>query len=254
MKKTLICLGIILALAALPGQGPPIEKVLEDFVRDFKRDPAAGDRPVTFGIRIAEEGEWQVAIDGSGRVELKSGLPASPAFYYVTDRQTLDLIHQNRISALTAMGRARMSDPAPMDLGFMEGFVPGPEFMGWIAEFTFHFWTRGIPEIVDFGPDTRSRTVHGAQAKVLYYREGLRSSWYQVRQGQHINAHPEDQTNPFPTLVIMTAGELSARIGGRALTLRKDSCLVIPAGVSHEFWNDNARPAEFIIVMFGEGA
>jgi uncharacterized RmlC-like cupin family protein len=126
--------------------------------------------------------------------------------------------------------------------------------VGWAVKFTFHFWTRGLPEIVGFGPDTRSRLVHGAQAKVLYYEKGLRSGWYQIRKGQHVNADPGDQKNPFPTLVIMIKGTAKARIGGKPIELKPGTCLHIPRGVTHEFWNDRDEPAECIIVMFGIGA
>ena len=107
-------------------------------------------------------------------------MPSVPSLYYVTDSRTLGMIHRGEMSALTAMGRARMSEKTPMDFGFMEGFQPDSGFVGWAVKFTFHFWTRGLPEIVRFGPETRSRLVHGAQAKVLYYEKGLRSGWYQA--------------------------------------------------------------------------
>ena len=30
--------------------------------------------------------------------------------------------------------------------------------------------------------------------------------------------------------------------------------MLVPGGVTHEFWNPNEDAAEFIILMFGEGA
>ncbi|MCK4942651.1 MAG: cupin domain-containing protein [Candidatus Aminicenantes bacterium] len=254
MRKLIGIIFIFLCLTGLWGQDMSTRDMLEFFVRDFKTDPAAMDRPVTFGIKIKDKGDWQVMVDGKGGVELKMGMPAAPSMYYITDYKTLLMIYRGQMSALTAMGRARMSEKTPMDFGFMEGFQPGPDFVGWGVKFTFHFWTRGTPEIIRFGEDTRSRFVHGALAKVLYYEKGLRSGWYQIKKGHHVNADPKDQKNPFPTLIIMIKGAARARIGGKLIELKKESCLHIPPGVTHEFWNDNEEPAECIIVMFGTGA
>jgi mannose-6-phosphate isomerase-like protein (cupin superfamily) len=254
MNKILVCLLVIVPFCGLQAGTVSTKTILETFVEDFRSDPMAKDRDVTFGIRIKDKEDWHVVIDGLGGVVLHEGMPEEPTFYYVTDPETLDLIYQGKMSALTAMGRARMSDQTPLDFGFMEGFQPTPELLGWGVKFSFHFWTKGTPEMVDFGENTLSRFVHGAQAKILYYEQGLRSSWYQIRKGQHINSNPEEQTNPFPTLIVMIKGEAQAAIGGKSVVLKSGTCLHIPAGVTHEFWNNKEEAAEFIIIMFGEGA
>ena len=254
MRKLTVMFITCLFLTGLWGQEPSNRDMLESFVQDFKTDPAALEKPVTFGIKIKDQGDWHVMVDGRGGVELKTGMPDQPAMFYVTDRDTLLMIYRGQMSALTAMGRARMSEETPMDIGIMEGYQPDPDFVGWALKFTFHFWTRGIPEIVHFGEDTLSRFIHGAQAKVLYYEQGLRSGWYQIRKGQHVNADPGDQTNPFPTLAIMISGSVKAKINGKLIELTKGSCMLIPAGVTHEIWNDRDEPAECIVVMFGTGA
>jgi hypothetical protein len=254
MKIFVLCLLSVLLFTGLWSQDGSTSEILESFVNDFRADPAALDRGITFGIKVRDKGEWHVVADGKGGVELKSGMPPQPSLFYVTDFQTLRMIHRGEMSALTAMGRARLSDKPPLNFGFMPGFQPDADILGWGANFTFHFWTRGIPETVRFGPDTRSRLVHGAQAKILYYEKGLRSGWYQIRKGQHVNADPGDQKNSFPTLVIMINGQARARIGGKSMELKKGTCIHIPSGITHEFWNDREEPAEFIIVMFGKGA
>jgi mannose-6-phosphate isomerase-like protein (cupin superfamily)/putative sterol carrier protein len=254
MKKILVFLLAFVPVYSVQAETESTQKILETFVVDFRSDPMAKDREVTFGIKIKDKEDWHVVIDGQGGAALNEGEPEQPTFYYVTDYETLYLIYQGKMSALTAMGRARMSDQTPMNFGFMEGFQPTPDLLGWGAKFTFHFWTRGTPEMVDFSDNTLSRFIHGAQAKILYYEQGLRSSWYQIQKGQHINADPEEQTNPFPTLIIMIKGEAQAKIGGDLVTLKSGTCLHIPATVTHEFWNDKEEAAEFIIVMFGEGA
>jgi len=155
---------------------------------------------------------------------------------------------------MTAMGRAKMTDPAPMDFGFANDFQLTPEAMATLLPFTFHFWTKGQPEIVSFGELEQARVVHGAYATLFYYQSGLRSGYYRIEKGQHINADESDQTSPFPSLFILIDGAMDCRIGGRAMSLEGKQTVLVPAGVTHEFWNPHDTPAEFILNMFGEGA
>ena len=252
--------GAFLFASAQPIQLRSAAEILRSYVEDFRNDPAAAE-PVTFGIRIRDDGGggWQVAVGsrkegaGSHQVELREGLPSNPSAIYTLDLATLRRIDSGEINALTAMGRARASDPAPMDIEFMAGFQPDADFFARFIPLTFHFWTRGIPETVNFGK-RHSREVHGANMVVFYYQKGLRSAWAQIEKGQHINKDPKDQTNPFPTMIIGIRGKAAAKIGGREVILQAGQMAFIPAGVSHEAWNPYDEPAEVILLMFGEGA
>ncbi len=236
------------------------EEILRSYVQDFQNDPAAAE-PITFGIKIKDEahGEWQVTVggkkDAAGKypVELGRGLPSKPSAIYTLDLVTLQRIDRGEINALTAMGKARASDPAPMDIDVMEGFQPTPEFLAAFIPLTFHFWTRGFPETVVFDKE-HSREVHGANMVVLYYEKGLRSAWGQVEKGQRVNADPKDQVNPFPTMFICLKGRATVKVAGKEVMLRAGQMVFIPPGVSHEAWNPYDEPAEVILLMFGEGA
>jgi len=230
------------------------EDIIRSYVEDFKEDPTAGDSAWTFGVQVRDSGTWTISIDDDGTVESNSGKPSTPTFFYITDLETLRDMDSGELAVFTAMGKASSSDYAPMDFEFMEGYQPSEDFMEVFVPFTFHFWTKGIPEMVRFGDEKYTRVVHGANVVALYYQKGLRSAWYQIEKGQHINEPAEDQTNPFPTLVVFTRGKAMARIGGKEIPLEEGRSVLIPAGVPHEFWNDRDMPAEFIIIMFGEGA
>lgn len=231
------------------------EEMLRSFVEDFRNDAAAKEQALTFGIQVKDDSEWTVIVDGKGGVELKTGLPEEPTIYCVfADRKTLIELHAGHKNALTLAGKARSTDFAPLDFGLMDGFSPTPEFFRMFIPFTFHFWTRGQPEIVKFGDKHFTRRVHGANAAVLYYQEGFRSAWFQIEKGQHVNKEEGDQVNPFPTLLLLTRGRTNAKIGGREIVLEKGDALFIPAGVSHELWNDRDEPAEGVLLMFGAGA
>jgi len=36
--------------------------------------------------------------------------------------------------------------------------------------------------------------------------------------------------------------------------VQEGQAMLIPAGVTHEFWNPNDQPAEIVLIMFGKGA
>src|SRR5690606_11511745 len=118
---------------------------------------------------------------------------------------------------------------------FPDGFEWTPESRSLFLALAFHFWNRDWPEIIPFG-DGETREVHGAQATVLYYGQGVRTAWYQLEAGMHINADPADRTNPFATLVVVTRGPISARLGGVDRLLSEVTAVFIPAGMPHEFW------------------
>ncbi|HSA95929.1 MAG TPA: cupin domain-containing protein [Acidobacteriota bacterium] len=252
------------SLAGMPPAQPtasrPVGEILRSFVEDFRSDPAAAAKSL-FGISISGvvEPEWHVVVNGrkdaSGRfeVELRKGLPPTPAVVYTTDPTTLDKIDRGEMNALTAMGRARASDPAPMDITFMPGFQPDEDLLAVLLPLTFHFWTRGFPEAVAFN-EAAGREVHGATMVVLYYQKGLRSAWGQIRKGQRVNADPRDQVNPFPTMIVGLRGRAMAKVGGVEKILEPGHMVFIPPGTAHEAWNPFDEPAEFIILMFGDGA
>jgi quercetin dioxygenase-like cupin family protein len=262
MKTTLWFLILFLLLQTLPtprhltaAETATTAEMLRSFVEDFRDDLTVKKQALTFGIQVKDDGEWTVIVDGKGGVELKSGLPEHPTIYYIlADRKTLTELHTGRKNALTLAGKARSTDFAPLDFGLMDGFSPTPEFFQMFIPLTFHFWTRGQPEIVKFGDKRSTREVHGANATVLYYQEGFRSAWFQIEKGQHVNKEEQDQVNPFPTLLLMIRGQIHARIGGREIIFEKGEAIFIPAGVSHEFWNVRDEPAECVLLMFGEGA
>lgn len=249
---TLLGLGCAHAEATPAGARAAIER----FAADFAADPFL-DRDMQFGIEV--DGAWWTvtatprAGGAAGRVTVTAGAPATPTFYFSLDADTLAQLDSGSMNALTAMARARETDPAPMDLEVMEGFAPDQNFVGFALPLVFHFWTRGTPEIIPFNGDV-TREAHGANVAVFYYQPGFRSAFFQVHPGQHVNAPASEQTNPFPTLVIVTRGRINARIGGHDLVLNEGQAVLIPAGETHEFMNSFDQLGEGILLMFGEGA
>jgi len=160
---------------------------------------------------------------------------------------------RGELNVQTAMVQARWTDPVPMTIKRQDGYEAPDNFVHIVEPLNFHFFTRGIPEVIPFA-DEYSRAVHGAHAVVFFYDKGLRSSWGYMAPGDHANADPEDQTNPFNSMFIITRGQGMARIGGREMILEEGQTIFIPEGMVHELWNPNEEDMEFVLIMFGENA
>jgi mannose-6-phosphate isomerase-like protein (cupin superfamily) len=224
---------------------------------DAWRGPDAVRLPETvlLGFRVHGEGggEFHAFVPPEGGASLAAGPAAQEAIVFEMDMATLRKIDAGEWNAMTAMAQGSAGDPAPLTAHFPAGFSWTPENRGLYMPFLFHFWNRDRPQIIRFGHGT-TRPVHGAEAAVLYYDRGLRTAWYQVGENVHINASPRTQRNPFPSLFIATRGSAHARLDGMEHRLREGEAVLVPAGMSHEFWTEAGECAEVILVMFGEGA
>jgi mannose-6-phosphate isomerase-like protein (cupin superfamily) len=212
--------------------------------------------PLTLGLEISGVGggSYHVDLPLEGAGSLRDG-PPSGAFQVIfeTDIDFLRRLDRAELSAMTALGQARAGDPTPLVPRFPPGFRWTDEERAQMLPLIFHFWNREWPPVIRFGEGT-TRRIHGGDLAVLYYDAGLRTGWGQVRPGMHINQDPRDQINPFPSLIIITRGVGTGRIGGREMILQEGQAVLIPAGMAHEFWATEDQYAECVMIMFGPGA
>ena len=87
--------------------------------------------------------------------------------------------------------------------------------MAAINPFSFHFWTRGFPEVIPFGKGM-TRRAHGSNFVVFYYEKGLRTAWYRVEPGERVRDDPREMAMPFPMLVIGVDGTAEGELDGNA--------------------------------------
>ena len=252
--------GVLLAMSAFTGAPAAARedlKLLREFTTDYAED-VTFKNAATFGIRIADDFYTVKAIPGSDRsaavVSVKPGEPMEPTFYYtLEDSAHLRKLASGEFNALTLMAKAFSSDITPMDIEMQDGFQPPEGFMDTLLPLTFHFWTKGQPAIIPFGPDN-TRKTHGTNAGIFYYQPGFRSGWFNIEPGDHVNEDKNSRSNPFPSMFILISGEVTARIDGTDSRFTKGNAMLIPAGVTHEFFNQGAEPAFGFLFMFGEGA
>ncbi len=237
-------------------RGDGARTILERYARAWRGREEAdlrGETVLAFRVSGEAGGEYHVVLPVEGPGRAGEGIPETYGFGFETDIETLRRLDRGEWNAFTAMGQARGGDPIPLVPVTPEGFEWTAENRAYFIPLLFHFWNRDWPERLLFGEGT-TRFVHGANATIFYYAEGLRSAWYQVKAGMHVNADRADQTNEFDTLVIMSRGAVMCRLGGVERVLREGEAVFIPAGMRHEFWAEPDQYGEFIILMFGEGA
>jgi len=234
------------------GSDKNIENYLKTMAEEFINE-IPPDSSLIFGIKLKGDSkeEWTIRIS-SGKAEVNSGLPKQSSFCFVTDRETFIKIATKELNPLTAMARANINDPAPLDVIPLNGFMPNKKFLGKLLPMTYSFFITKAPEVVYFG-EKFSREIHGGKAVVFYYTPGLRSAWYRIEEGMMINKDFNKSPNPFPSYFIVTDGSGKARIGKKEIDLRKGMGLLVPAGVPHQFWVEKGN-MELIVIMFGEGA
>ena len=240
-----------------PENEQTIASIIESYIMDFKQDRFAAN-PMSFGIEVPGSGSWNVQVTGKEtdegwEVQYSEGMPGSPTFYYSIEAETLRAIHAGKINALTAQGKAFAGDYTPMSVAMMEGFKPSMEEYGKINPFSFHFWTRGFPEIVPFG-EGMTRRAHGSNFTVFYYEPGLRTAWYRVLPEERVRDDAREQAAPFPMMIVAIKGTTEGEVGGERVSLAAGHTIFIPANVNHKWWNESGEATEAILIMFGQGA
>lgn len=231
--------------------------IIADYVDDFKRDQHASNKMI-FGIEVPNHGNWTVNVTGEKKkdiweVILTEELPKTPTFIYSVEHETLLAMHKGTINAMTAQGKAFSGDYSPMQVNDMDTFSPTEEMNGKINAYSFHFWTRGFPEVIPFGYDL-TRQAHGVNMVLFYYQKGFRSGWLNIPPKGKVRHDPREQAMPFPMLVIAIKGHTEGEMNGKRVSLSEGNALFIPAGTTHKWWNETNEATEAILIMFGEGA
>lgn len=236
-----------------------IETILQSFVDDYQSDRHAANARIV-GVEVPEvNGTWTITITGKEvaakqwEVLLSDGLPTAPTYVYRAEAGILKAIHAGQVNAMTAQVKAFSSDYAPLDTYEMEGFDPTEEDNGAMNAFSFHFWTKGFPEVIPFRPSS-SRKAHGGNASIFYYEKGLRSGWMSLEPGDRVRDDAREQAAPFPMMGVVIKGTSKGIVDGVPVTVSEGNTVFIPANVHHKWWNESDETCELILIMFGKGA
>jgi len=236
-----------------------VETIIMSYVDDYTTDRHAAEKRVV-GITVPEvNGEWTVTVTGKEigekkwEVQLTGGLPSIPTYVYRAEVGALKAIYAGEMNALTAQAKAFSTDDAPLDVQEINGYQPTEEEDGALNAFSFHFWTKGFPEVIPFRPDA-TRRAHGAGVTIFYYEKGLRTGWFNILPGERVREDAREQAMPFPMMGVMIKGTAKGIVDGEPITVSEGNTVFIPANVHHKWWNESEENVELILIMFGEGA
>lgn len=240
-------------------QKKEVKKIIMSYVEDYKTDRHATEKRI-IGIKVPEvNGEWTISITGKEiedkkwEVKLNEGLPDIPTYMYRAEVNALKAIYNGDMNALTAQAKAFSTDYAPLDVLEINGYKPTEEEDGALNAFSFHFWTKGFPEVIPFRPDA-TRRAHGAGVTIFYYEKGLRTGWYNILPGERVREDAREQAMPFPMMGVLIKGTAKGIVDEEPITVSEGNTVFIPANVHHKWWNESDEPVELILIMFGKGA
>lgn len=236
-----------------------VEKILTSYVEDYSNDRHAKEKRIV-GVEVPQvDGKWTIKITGEKigekkwEVSLIEGLPTIPTYVYRIELKTLRAINNGEINALTAQAKAFSSDYAPMDVHEIKDYKPTEDDDSALNAFSFHFWTKGFPEVIPFRPDA-TRMAHGSGVTIFYYEKGLRTGWYNILPGERVREDAREQAMPFPMMGVVIKGSAKGIVDGAPITVSEGNTVFIPANVHHKWWNESNEPVELILIMFGKGA
>ena len=278
LKKIILAILLLIFSLSLLAQGPnnreadskvfsslepdlkdEAEKIIRSFVEDYRSDRHAVEKR-SVGIIVPEvEGEWTIEVTGKQigkkqwEVLLEDGLPNEPTFMYRAEYSALKAIFNGEMNALTAQAKAFSTDYAPLDVLEINDYKPNEDDNSAMNAFSFHFWTKGFPEVIPFRADA-TRRAHGAGVTIFYYQKGLRTGWYNILPGERVRQDAREQAMPFPMMGVMIKGTAKGIVDGELVTVSEGNTVFIPANVHHKWWNETDEPVELILIMFGEGA
>ncbi len=205
---------------------------------------------VQLDMRDSKE-SWHVIVEKGRKVTLGKGPHPGAHFSFVTTTDTLRLIYQGKMTAMTAAGKAKGSDYAPLDVKLAEDGEFTPLVRTQLYTFLYHFFNPSVPEKISLGEEF-SRLVHGGHVIPLYYHPGFRSGWYLLKKGERLN-EPGD-TNPFPQAFIFIEGEGFAKIGTITTKVKAGESYYIPPNSDHVVWTESEKPLILIWLAWGKGA
>lgn len=225
-----------------------VDEILEEMAHTFQHKI---DKDFVLTVQIdIDENSWHITTEDETVTVCKGSHPR-PHFTLITTSDTLQRIYQGEMTAFTAAGKAKASDPAPLDWKIPEDLDVTPETQANAYFFIQHFFNRTTPEKIVLG-EQYARVVHGGHAIPLYYYPGFRSGWYLVKKGEQIN-EPGD-TNPFPQAFVVIEGQGMATIGEETVLVKAGEAYYIPPDSDHVIWTEQDEPLILIWLAWGKGA
>lgn len=201
----------------------------------------------TFNLKI-EDNFFNIKLDKND-LNVNEGLSEKAFITMKMERKTWDNLINKKWNGMTAAGREKMSQPAPLDFEFKNEKISA-EVMQNLYHLAMHFFNTSFPTFAKFGP-THTRKIHGGNAVALAYGHGVRSAYYMISGKDQANSAEKD---PWWQCFIIIGGNGVANIDNKEIDIEKGMAIHVPPNVIHTFKAKPDKTLEFIWIAYGEGA
>jgi mannose-6-phosphate isomerase-like protein (cupin superfamily) len=228
-----------------------IKEMLKHMCQSYQRK-MEGNEELIVEIRVlGMEDVWHIQAEPKCQAVLRHGQHPQALLKAMLTAETLSRLFAGDLSPLTAVGRAKMSDTAPLDYALGDGVEFTPQLYAQMIAFTQKFFNPHPNNKILLG-EQHTRLVHGGHVVGLFYHPGFRSAWYTLQQGEQLNGPGE--TNPFPQAFIFLSGEGQAKLGDQTVNVKGGEAYFIQPGTEHILRNMNKEPLILIFLAWGDKA
>ena len=220
-------------------------EVLKDMAQNYSKIKPK-EFSCQFNLKVGCE-NFNICV-GQDEIDVNKGLVENALITMKMEENTWDNLVSGKCSGMTAAGREKMSQPAPLDFEF--GDKINSETMQKIYHLAMHFFNTDFPTYAKFGKEN-TRKIHGGNAVPLAYGHGVRSAYYTISGDEQTNSEEKD---PWWQCFIIISGEGIANIDNKEMEIKKGMAIHVPPNVIHTFRAKPKGCLEFIWIAYGEGA
>ncbi len=205
----------------------------------------------TLNFHLKDDDSHYHIIFADGKYTFNNWKNPSAGMVITSELEVYKKIYSGELNAMTAVGRASIYDPAPLDFTLENGMT-----MGQIN------WNRAYFNLINFfnvDPNNKTilsrehaRKIHGAHAVALFYTTGYRSAYYSIMKGETLNESGEK--DPFNQSFIIISGSGYAKIGEETFEIKANEAYYIKPDIEHKVWTDSEEGVTLIWNAWGSEA
>ncbi|MCA1757069.1 MAG: AraC family ligand binding domain-containing protein [Bacteroidales bacterium] len=227
-----------------------LEEILCDWAGAYS-DKNGTDFSDTLHFHLAGSDHYRYIVFSDGDYTLYEGMHPDAVLIFTASLDTYNRIYRGEMSGMTAVGRANITEPAPLDIILANGMTLGKVNWEWAYYTLGNFFNIHPANRTLLGIE-HSRKVHGGNAVALFYSVGYRSAWYHIGRGEMLNESGE--RDPFNQSFVILSGSGTAKIGNDTIQLRENEAYYIRPMQEHKVWSDTEKGITLLWNAWGSEA
>ncbi len=252
MQKILFysVLALTVSISSANGNTSDFETLLKGWSESFLTK-VGEDYQDTLNFRLNDNNSHWYVTFSKGNYSIHQGENPDAKFIFTADMETYRKLYKGKLSPITAIGRASINEPAPLDFILQNGMTVGN--VNWSdAYFTLINFFNPHPNNKIVLGQQYSRSVHGGNVIGLYYSVGFRSAWYHINKGEMLNEAGEK--DPFEQSFIILKGSGYAKIGKDTIVVNENEAYYIRPNLEHKIWTESEEGVTLLWNAWGKEA